>query len=92
MIGLLVVGAAIVGAVVAVTKVSAKTYPKGDINGDGVVDDQDLQIIYRMILGLTSDADGNPYPADWYKRADVNGDGEIDMGDVVAIDNIILKG
>ncbi|MBR1804637.1 MAG: dockerin type I repeat-containing protein [Muribaculaceae bacterium] len=59
------------------------TYMPGDINGDGVVDVQDVNIAINVILGVNAS----------YERqvaSDVNGDSTVDVTDVNAIINIIL--
>ena len=55
----------------------------GDVNGDGVVDVEDIVGIVNYILNE---------PADGFieANADVSGDGKIDVDDVVATVNIIL--
>lgn len=57
---------------------------KGDVNGDGVVDITDVNILLNIILGFdqASNYDG---------RADVDGNGDIDISDVNETLNIILK-
>ncbi|MBR1882824.1 MAG: family 10 glycosylhydrolase [Muribaculaceae bacterium] len=52
----------------------------GDVNGDGVVDVADVNLVVNMILG------GAPIDA----LADVNGDGYVDVSDVNAIINLVL--
>ena len=57
---------------------------QGDINVDGLVDVDDLNIIINVILGKNT--------KDVYKvRADVNGDGNVDIDDVNAVINTMLK-
>ena len=55
----------------------------GDVNGDGVVDVEDVVGIVNYILNE---------PADDFieANADLNGDGKIDVDDVVTVVNIIL--
>lgn len=53
---------------------------KGDVNGDGVVDGTDIQVVINIILAETNDPVG-----------DVNGDGEVDGTDIQEIINIILQ-
>ena len=56
---------------------------KGDVNGDGKVDVEDVNAVINIILELKSAKD--------YKGvADVTGDGKVDVEDVNAIINIIL--
>ena len=57
---------------------------KGDVNGDGKVDVEDVVGIVNKILGE---------PAEGFivANADVTGDGKIDVDDVVAVVNIILN-
>jgi hypothetical protein len=71
------------------TRKSSAKQLKGDINGDGIVDDKDRKIIERMILGIKKDEQGNDYTAEQIKKADLNGDGKISLGDLIIIDNII---
>lgn len=55
----------------------------GDVNGDGVVDVIDINVIISGMLGII--------PKDTYNgRMDVNGDGVIDVVDINAVINIIL--
>ena len=60
-----------------------KVIVKGDANGDGTVDVEDVVAIVNKILGSPA-ANFNE------TAADVNGDGKIDVDDVVAVVNIIL--
>ncbi len=46
----------------------------GDINGDGLVNSTDIEILERVVLGI----------------ADINGDGEVNMGDVTALELLIM--
>ncbi|WP_407405111.1 leucine-rich repeat protein [Sodaliphilus sp.] len=55
---------------------------KGDVNGDGVVDITDANILINVTLGKDS--------ASKYAGADVTGDGVVDIADVNAVLNIIL--
>ena len=57
----------------------------GDVNGDGKVDIQDVNIIINILLG-TDSADN--YPG----NANVDGQGGIDVADVNAVVNIMLGG
>ena len=52
----------------------------GDINGDGVVDIFDVNIVINIVLGKTESLD----------VADVNGDGAVDVTDINAVINIML--
>ncbi len=56
---------------------------KGDVNGDGYVNMNDVTFIINIILGKNE----TEYEL---ATADVNGDGYINMNDVTAIINIIL--
>ncbi len=58
---------------------------KGDANGDGKVDVEDVVGIVNKILG-------EPAANFVEANADLNGDGKIDVDDVVAVVNIILEG
>ena len=63
----------------------ANSTTKGDVNGDGKIDVEDVVAIVNKILGE---------PAAGFNEAaaDVTGDGKIDVDDVVAVVNIILEG
>jgi len=52
---------------------------RGDVNGDGVVDERDLTTLRGIILGLDGVAE----------NADCNGDGKIDARDITTIKRII---
>ena len=54
---------------------------KGDVNGDGVVNANDIATTVNVIAGL---ADSEDYPG-----ADVDGDGVVNANDIAAIVNII---
>ncbi|WP_407405115.1 leucine-rich repeat protein [Sodaliphilus sp.] len=54
----------------------------GDVNGDGVVDVTDANILINVTLGTDS--------ASKYAGADVTGDGVVDIADVNAVLNLIL--
>ena len=56
----------------------------GDVNGDGIVDEKDVELVQKYDAGTGSLTD------DEKKRADVNGDGIIDAGDAVKISNMII--
>ena len=56
---------------------------KGDVNGDGKVDIEDVNAAINIILDLKQ-------PTDYTGNADLNGDGKVDIEDVNAIINIIL--
>lgn len=62
----------------------ATPYKKGDVNGDGIVDVADVNVIINIILG---DDEGSKYNG----RADVNGDGKVDVADVNALINLMLE-
>ena len=51
---------------------------KGDVNGDGKVDDADIQEVTNIITGDSENPNG-----------DVNGDGKVNVADIVAIVNLI---
>ena len=55
----------------------------GDVNGDGRVDVDDLNIIINIILELNQDADARA-------RADVDGSGQVDIDDINSLINILL--
>lgn len=55
----------------------------GDVNGDGIVDVSDVNIIVNIMLGKAQATD---YPS----SADCNGDGETDVSDVNIVVNIML--
>ena len=54
---------------------------RGDVNGDGVVDVNDVTMLINVILG-------NDYL--FNQLCDVNDDGDVDVGDVVEVVNRIL--
>lgn len=56
---------------------------KGDVNGDGVVDINDVNILVNIVLGKD---DAKKYDG----RADVNGDGTVDIADVDATITALL--
>ena len=56
---------------------------KGDVNGDGVVDISDVNILLNIVLGKDS-------ASKYAGRADVTGDGNIDISDVNSCINIVL--
>ena len=56
---------------------------RGDANGDGTVDVNDVTTVINYILGK------NPSPC-YYRNANTNSDGTIDVNDVTALINIIL--
>ena len=56
---------------------------KGDVNGDGVVDISDANILINILLGQDS-------ASKYAGRADVTGDGVIDISDVNSCINIVL--
>ena len=60
------------------------SFTLGDINADGVVDVQDVNMTINTILGRDT-------RIDMQVACDVNGDGAVDVADVNAIINIILK-
>ena len=55
----------------------------GDINGDGVLNIQDILFIVGLVLELG-------YPADYYEIADMNQDGVLNIQDIILIIDIIL--
>ena len=55
---------------------------KGDANGDGIVEMNDILEIAKSILGTPSDKFV-------FDRADVNGDKKVDASDLVAVVNIV---
>lgn len=59
----------------------------GDINGDGLIDSNDLALLKKYILGIT---DSFPHP-EGSENADVNNDGLIDTIDYSLIKRYILK-
>ena len=54
---------------------------RGDLNGDGLVDVSDVNIIIDMVLGKQT-----PDLA----KADLNGDGQVDVTDVSSVIDIVL--
>ncbi len=55
----------------------------GDVNGDGIVDVSDVNIVINVMLGKNQD----PQVKLW---ADLNDDGSVDVSDVNAVINIML--
>lgn len=55
----------------------------GDVNGDGVADVSDANVLINIILG-------NDDAANYGGRADITGEGDVDVADVNALINIIL--
>lgn len=51
----------------------------GDVNGDGVIDIADVNIVINVMLGKDDNV-----------AADVNGDGKVDIADVNAVINVML--
>ena len=61
---------------------SFKTVVSCDVNGDGSIDDKDLNLIVRCVM--------DDVPEGFDKtQADINGDGKVDAADVVKIVNMI---
>ena len=64
-------------------EVGGPTYKTGDVNGDGEVDVNDVNILINIVLGTDS--------ADKYEgRANVDGVGDVDVADVNALINLVL--
>lgn len=61
-----------------------QVFPKGDVNGDGIVDVSDANSAFNVVLGVV---DASVYGG----RADVNGDGVVDVADANEIINLILN-
>ena len=57
----------------------------GDVNSDGVVDIEDMNICINIVLGFITDAEVKAL-------ADLTGDGTVDISDVNAVINVILNG
>lgn len=57
----------------------------GDVNGDGKLTQEDVNLVQNYDAGTGSLTD------DEKKRADVNGDGDVDAGDSVMISQLLLK-
>ncbi len=57
---------------------------KGDVNGDGNVDVEDMSAIINIVCGFEN-------AARYEGRADVNGDGKVDVDDMSAVINILLQ-
>ena len=58
-------------------------YVVGDINGDGVINKEDLDLLGEFLTGKTSLTDRQ------MKSADVNRDGEIDTGDTLKLSKYV---
>ena len=61
----------------------APEYAKGDVDGSGIVDVDDVNAIVNIILGMK-------HSSDYKGVADVDGSGIVDVDDVNAVINIIL--
>jgi len=75
-------------AVSAVSPVPTAAYERspGDVNGDGVINIEDIMAAVNHIFGsetLSEEA---------LRAADINGNGEVDIGDILAIAAIIFEG
>ena len=57
--------------------------PKGDVNGDGEVDEADLELVVNYILKPFEDFNKD--------AADMNGDGKVNAADVVLIINAMTN-
>ena len=55
---------------------------KGDVNGDGAVNAEDIVVITNYIFGNVGDVTE--------ENADVNGDGVVDITDIIAVAHILL--
>jgi hypothetical protein len=62
---------------VAVSDYVTSTTVLGDVNGDGVVDEDDVVTMIDQLFGAAASVD------------DVNGDGSVDAGDVAAVISFI---
>lgn len=69
---------------VVISKPTTPLYPKGDINCDGKVDMNDLNILVDIILDKAQ-------PSSYQGDADVNGDTSVNIVDVNMLINIILE-
>ena len=65
------------------TQCTVKKMLRGDVNGDGVVNVGDINVVVNIILG------GHASP-EVMKRADVNGDGMVNISDINLLISIIL--
>ena len=54
----------------------------GDINGDGVIDIMDVNILINIMLGIAA--------ADDYGDSDLSGNGMVDIGDINLVINLML--
>jgi hypothetical protein len=71
----LIFASALFGGVLAAGSALLQPEPRGDLNGDGVVNYEDLKLVIAH-LGTRVGQPG------FDARADVNGDGVVDMADV----------
>lgn len=68
-----------------VVKAQSKTYVKGDINNDNVVDDKDVQILQEYLADIRNLSNIEK------KAADYNEDGYIDIADVTLMNSELSK-
>lgn len=59
--------------------IKSNSYTRGDINGDGKIDQRDAELCEAMLLGTVA----------YHPAADVNGDGKLTVLDVSALDLMI---
>ena len=62
-------------------RLQMEAFNRADVNEDGDVDVDDIQIVFNEMLGLNTG---------YTDRADVNRDGEIDISDSNQIQNVML--
>lgn len=65
---------------------------KGDINGDGKVDQADIQEMENIIIEANDPATGLPYSDAKKAIADINGDGRVNVLDLTSLERIISGG
>jgi uncharacterized protein (DUF2141 family) len=72
------------GSLLAPQDKKARFRKLGDVNGDGVIDQTDIDLI-RAAFG------SSPGSINWNPNADLNGDGRVDMRDLGIASNNIGK-
>ncbi|MEX2386972.1 MAG: dockerin type I domain-containing protein, partial [Phycisphaeraceae bacterium] len=64
----------------------------GDFNGDGLVDDRDVELFVRALTEPETFLADHPdlTETDLFQRGDINGDGKFDAADVAAFEQLVI--